>query len=167
MENQNNQFLRKKINPLLISIILLIIVLGVGGYLLFTKNNITDTTLTNNEVHIIIDQLLEKNADDFYLLSKTDRDKVIKTINDENIYFETELLSLLDTTLTKDEAGIIVDNLLNRENVETFFDLSDADQNLVIMTIISSGELPDNDFNDVIRDLEEKYGYTGYKGWEM
>jgi len=75
---------------------------------------------------------------------------------------------LLDTTLTKEEVSVIKDNFLNRENVETFFDLSEADQNLVIMTTITAGEFPDKDIYYEVGDYEEEYyGYMGYKGWEM
>jgi len=58
--------------------------LGVGGYLLFTKDKIGDTTLNKDEVLVIVDQLLEKNTDEFYLLPKSDRDLVVQTINKES-----------------------------------------------------------------------------------
>ncbi|GEM_PF-6201126 len=148
-------------------LVIIVVFLSVSAYYRFNQNASSDITLSDESAQKVIDQLLKNNATEFYLLAKADRDFVVDKIVERKINLDSESLSLLKTTLTDQQVSAIADDLIKRKELESFNNLSKADQNLIIIVITQSGLYPEYSTEDNLSEAESVFGDTGYTGWDM
>ena len=148
-------------------LVIIVVFLAVSAYYRFNQNASSDITLSDESAQKVIDQLLKNNATEFYLLAKADRDFVVDKIVERKINLDSESLSLLKTTLTDQQVSAIADDLIKRKELESFNNLSKADQNLIIIVITQSGLYPEYSTEDNLSEAESVFGDTGYTGWDM